>query len=75
MTSTLTAPTHSATAPAADPDATPLFDTMRAVVHCRSRHRPVPGHLLDELRERRLATLVDAIERYNARMRRVAASA
>lgn len=67
MTSTLTAHAHAA-APEGSPADAPLFDTMRALVQYRSERRPVPGHLLDDLRTRRLETLVGAIEHYNARM-------
>ena len=52
-----------------------LFDTMQAVVQCRRAHAPVPSRLVDELRARHLATLADAIERYNERMTVVALSA
>lgn len=67
MTSTLTVPARAA-APDGSPADAPLFDTMRALVQFRSERRPVPGHLIDLLRTRRLETLVGAIEHYNARV-------
>ena len=75
MTSTLDAPTRRMPDLAQASDVAPLFDTMRAIVEHRNQHRPVPAPLLDALRERRLGTLVEAIERYNARMGAVAISA
>lgn len=69
MSSTLAVPTRFAPiADAIDVDLPPLSDAVRALVDCRANDEPVPAQLLNSVRAYRLASLADAIERYNDRL-------